>query len=72
VAGLSVRRIRRKRLTRSYTQRQALSAPNQEWAIDFASDVTANGRRLRVFSAVGAFTRECLALETIQACRANA
>ena len=32
-AGLSVRRIRRKRLTRSYTQRPALSAPNQEWAI---------------------------------------
>jgi putative transposase len=63
-AGLSVRRIRRKRLTRSYTQRPALSAPNQEWAIDFASDVTANRRRLRVFSVVDAFTRECLALET--------
>jgi transposase InsO family protein len=61
---LSVRRIRRKRLTRSYAQRPALSPPNQEWAIDFASDVTANGRRLRVFSVVDAFTRECLALET--------
>jgi putative transposase len=63
-AGLCVRRIRRKRLTRSYTPRPALSAPNQEWAIDFASDVTASGRRLRVFSVVDAFTRECLALET--------
>jgi putative transposase len=63
-AGLCVRRIRRKRLTRSYTQRPLLSAPNQEWAIDFASDVTASGRRLRVFSVVDAFTRECLALET--------
>src|SRR5438309_4521428 len=63
-AGLCVRRIRRKRLTRSYTSPRTLAAPNQEWAIDFASDVTASGRRLRVFSVVDAFTRECLALET--------
>lgn len=63
-AGLCVRRIRRKRLTRSYVSRSTLTAPNQEWAIDFASDVTASGRRLRVFSVVDAFTRECLALET--------
>lgn len=63
-AGLCVRRIRRKRLTRSYTSPPLLTAPNHEWAIDFASDVTASGRRLRVFSVVDAFTRECLALET--------
>jgi putative transposase len=63
-AGLCVRRIRRKRLTRSYNQREPLSAPNQEWAIDFASDVAASGRRFRVLSVVDAFTRECLALET--------
>jgi putative transposase len=41
-----------------------LSAPNQEWAIDFAGDVAASGQRLWVFSVVDAFTRECLALET--------
>lgn len=63
-AGLCVRRIRRKRLTRSYASPALLTEPNQEWAIDFASDVTASGRRLRVFSVVDAFTRECLALET--------
>jgi putative transposase len=63
-AGLCVRRIQRKRLARSYTSRQPLSAPNQEWAIDFASDVAASGQRLRVLSVVDAFTRECLALET--------
>ena len=40
-AGLCVKRIRRKRLTRTYTPRPLLTAPNQEWAIDFASDVTA-------------------------------
>lgn len=59
-----MRRIRRKRLTRSYTPSPKLSAPNQEWAIDFASDVAASGQRLRIFSVVDAFTRECLALET--------
>lgn len=63
-AGLGVKRIRRKRLTRRYTQRAVLTEPNQEWAIDFASDATASGRRLRVFSVIDAFTRECLALET--------
>ena len=63
-AGLCVRRIRRKRLARSYATPPKLTAPNQEWAIDFASDVTAGGQRLRVLSVVDAFTRECLALET--------
>lgn len=63
-AGLCVRRIRRKRLTRAYATPGRLSAPNQEWAIDFVSDVAASGQRLRVFSVVDAFTRECLALET--------
>jgi putative transposase len=42
----------------------AASAPNQEWAIDFASDIAASGQRLRLFSVVDTFTRECLALET--------
>lgn len=63
-AGLNVKRIRRKHLTRSFTPKPQLTAPNQEWAIDFASDVAASGQRIRVFSVVDAFTRECLALET--------
>lgn len=50
--GLSVRRTRRKRLTRVLRPRPMLTAPSQEWAIDFASDVTASGRRLRIFSVV--------------------
>ena len=61
--GLSVRRTRRKRLTRVLRPRAILTAANQEWAIDFASDVTANGRRLRIFSVVDCYTRECLTLE---------
>jgi transposase InsO family protein len=36
---------------------------NQEWALDFAHDVLAAGRNIRVLSVVDAFTRECLALE---------
>ena len=42
----------------------ALHAEPGMGEIDFASDVTAKGRRLRVFSVVDAFTRECLAPET--------
>lgn len=61
--GLKVRRIRRKKLIRSYVPREPVTAPNQEWAIDFASDHTAGGRRIRVLSVVDVFTRECLALE---------
>lgn len=61
--GLSVRRTRRKRLQRVLRPRPVLTAANQEWAIDFASDVAASGQRLRIFSAVDSYTRECLALE---------
>src|SRR5262249_2660712 len=61
--GLSVRRTRRKRLQRAIRPRPILTAPNQEWAVDFVSDVAASGRRLRIFSVVDSYTRECLALE---------
>ena len=49
--GLMVKRNRRKRLQRELRPRPMLTALNQEWSIDFASDVTASGRRLRVLSA---------------------
>jgi putative transposase len=62
-AGLQVKRVRRRRLIRSATPHSILSAANQEWAVDFASDVIASGRRIRVLSVIDAFTRECLALE---------
>jgi putative transposase len=63
-AGLQVRRLRRRRLTRSLIPRVTLTEANQEWAVDFASDVTEGGTRLRVLSVIDAYTRECLALET--------
>ena len=61
--GLSVKRTRRNRLVHAMRPRPVLTAANQEWAVDFASDVAANGRRLRIFSVVDSYTRECLALE---------
>lgn len=62
-AGLTVKRLRRRRLTRAVAPRPMLTAPNQEWAIDFISDVTNGQQRLRILSIVDACTRECLALE---------
>jgi putative transposase len=62
--GLSVKRTRRKHLRRSLQPRPALMAPRQEWALDFASDVTAAGQRIRVLGVIDGFTRQCLALET--------
>jgi putative transposase len=61
--GLMVKRNRRKRLARALRPRPVLTAPNQEWSIDFASDVTASGRRLRVLSVLDSFTKQSLALE---------
>ena len=61
--GLSVKRTRRKRLQRALAPQPLLTRPNQEWALDFASDVTAGGQRFRVFGVIDCFTRQCLALE---------
>jgi putative transposase len=62
-AGLSVKRTRRKKLIRSLRPALQLHAANQEWAIDFVSDVLHAGRSFRVLSVLDGFTRECLALE---------
>jgi putative transposase len=61
--GLSVKRTLRKHLRRTLQPRPVLTAPNQEWALDFASDVTAAGQRFRVLGVIDSFTRQCLALE---------
>ena len=62
-AGLAVRRKARKRLMREGSPRPALTAANQEWAVDFAHDALASGRAIRVMSVVDECTRECLTLE---------
>lgn len=62
-AGLCLKRKKRKHCGRSGSPRVQLTAANQEWALDFAHDVIAAGRTIRVLSVVDAFTRECLALD---------
>ena len=62
-AGLCVKRRKRKRLVRVGRPCETVSAPNQEWALDFVSDRLSTGCSLRVLSVVDAFTRECIALE---------
>jgi putative transposase len=62
-AGLCLKRNKRRHCVRIGSPRPVLSNANQEWALDFAHDVLAAGRNIRVLSVVDAFTRECLALE---------
>jgi putative transposase len=62
-AGLSVKRNRRKKLVRVGVSQPVLTAPNDEWSLDFVHDALASGRNVRVLSIVDNFTRECLALE---------
>ena len=62
-AGLLIRRRARKRLRREGAPRPALTAANQEWALDFVQDAAASGRKFRALSVVDPYTRECLALE---------
>ena len=62
-AGLCLKRKKRRHCVRIGLPRTVLTGANQEWALDFAHDVLAAGRNIRVLSVVDAFTRECLALE---------
>jgi putative transposase len=62
-AGLCVKRKKRKRLVRARPAAQVLSSANQEWALHFVHDMLGTGQRVRVLSALDAYTRECLALE---------
>lgn len=62
--GLTVRRRRRKRVSRE--ARLPLPAPvgpNELWSLDFMSDALAWGRRIRLLCVIDAFTRESLAIE---------
>ena len=61
--NLAVRRTKRKRLRRAPPVPALLTAPNQEWAMDFVADSLATGRAFRAFTQVDNFTRECPAIE---------
>ena len=62
-AGLCLKRKKRKHCARAGAPLRALTAANQEWALDFVHDAIAAGRGIRVLSVVDAYTRECLGLE---------
>jgi putative transposase len=63
-AGLAVRRRTRRKLRASRPLPSvALMRPNERWSMDFVHDYLTDGRRLRTFNVVDAFTRECLAIE---------
>jgi putative transposase len=61
--GLMVRRLRRKRLSRSVPSNPLLVRPNQEWAMDFVSDALATGRALRTLTLLDSYTKESPAIE---------
>jgi putative transposase len=66
-AGLCLKRKKRKHCVPCGSPCVQLTAANRDWALDFAHDVVAAGRTIRVLSVVDAFTRECLALQSIPA-----
>jgi len=63
--GLSVRKRKRKRVSRAERMRlEAPYGPNQIWCLDFVSDWLAQGRKtIRMLTIEDAFHRECLAIE---------
>lgn len=61
--GLRRKRPKRRRAPMPREPRPTLTAMNQRWVMDFMSDALSNGNKLRVFTVVDAFTRECVALE---------
>jgi putative transposase len=64
VAGLAVRRRKRKRIAASQRPRLPLPVrPNDRWSMDFMLDTLADGRPFRVLNVVDDFTRECIAID---------
>lgn len=63
--GLSLRRKRpkRRRAVQPRQERPAGRLSNERWSMDFMSDALADGRKLRVLTALDTCTRECVALE---------
>lgn len=60
---LMVRRHRRKTAAQARVPAPLPSRLNERWSMDFMSDATANGRKLRLFNAVDDFSREAIAME---------
>ena len=59
---LKPRRPRRHRSASTRLAREAPTAPNEQWAMDFMHDTLSDGRSIRVLTAIDLYSRECLAL----------
>ena len=66
--GLHLRRKRpRRHVSAAHrTPQDAATRPNDRWAMDFVSDALYNGQRVRAFTLVDQYTRECLAITVDQ------
>ena len=51
--------------------RELASGPDEVWSLDFVSDATAPGRRLKLLTTVDTYTRESLAVESIRRFRVS-
>lgn len=60
---LMVKRRRRKSAAQARVPAPLPTRLNERWSIDFMSDATASGRKLRLFNAVDDFSREAIAME---------
>lgn len=62
--ALSIRRKRRKKISRIRIALPAPEKPNEQWSMDFVSDSLHNGRRFRILTVVDDFTKESPVIET--------
>ncbi len=71
--GLNLRRKRPRRhvSAASREQREAASATDETWSMDFVSDELFDGRRIRALTLVDNFSRESLAIHVDQSIRGN-
>lgn len=65
--GLMVRtKRRRKRAAQTRLTPSPATKRGERWSMDFMSDQLADSRRLRIFTVIDQFSRECLAIEVGQ------
>ncbi|MEO8561508.1 MAG: DDE-type integrase/transposase/recombinase [bacterium] len=62
-------RRRRRRSSTVRLPRAVVGEANERWAMDCMHDVLATGQRMRVFTLVDVFSRECMALEVAKSFR---
>lgn len=60
--SLTVRKRKRKRVTRRSEKPVFPTRPNEKWSMDFVHDALSNGRKIRTFNVIDEYTRECLAI----------